>query len=174
MFKSEHHRVFCWTKKLLRIHAIASTGDENSQMMRNPPAMKTYEKKKTVMFLVLKNSATKDLVLQKKCLQLFLPPPLFCVFFSGVQKSEHNPWSPHIYQPENRVCIRITEQIEKKINIIWSSSKTMSTIHQFVDMFPISKKNGKTVHVYVLCPLNLDKPPQKKASSKMSRLDQVS
>lgn len=50
----------------------------------------------------------------------------------------------------------------------------MSTIHQFVDMFPISKKNGKTVHVYVLCPLNLDKPPQKKASSKMSRLDQVS
>lgn len=126
------------------------------------PWKHTKKKKKTVMFLVLKNSATKDLVLQKKCLQLFLPPPLFCVFFSGVQKSEHNPWSPHIYQPENRVCIRITEQIEKKINIIWSSSKTMSTIHQFVDMFPISKKNGKTVHVYVLCPLNLHNPPKKK------------
>lgn len=110
----------------------------------------------------------------KKMSSTVSAPPLFCVFFSGVQKSEHNPWSPHIYQPENRVCIRITEQIEKKINIIWSSSKTMSTIHQFVDMFPISKKNGKTVHVYVLCPLNLDKPPKKKASSKMSRLDQVS
>ena len=95
MFKSEHHRVFCWTKKLLRIHAIASTGDENSQMMRNPPAMKTYEKKKTVMFLVLKNSATKDLVLQKKCLQLFLPPPFF-VFFSVEFKNLNTILDPRI------------------------------------------------------------------------------
>lgn len=122
---------------------------------------KHTEKKKRSCFWCAKTRQPKIWCFKKNVFNCFCPP-LFCVFFSGVQKSEHNPWSPHIYQPENRVCIRITEQIEKKINIIWSSSKTMSTIHQFVDMFPISKKNGKTVHVYVLCPLNLDKPPQKK------------
>ena len=137
------------------------------------PWKHTKKKKNGHVFGATKTRQPKIWCFKKMSSTVSAPPP-FLSFFSGVQKSEHNPWSPHIYQPENRVCIRITEQIEKKITIIWSSSKTMSTIHQFVDMFPISKKMEKLSMSMYLSLEFRQPPPPKKASSKMSRLDQVS